>query len=109
MVEGSEVLRAYKKEAFHIAKKDYELHSGDKLKTYVANAPKLPNWNAKGLKKLADIVDLVDLPNTFNLGFGWVVIVPKSQVEAACAAGCGGVVIGELDSTGEVKVDWKFA
>ena len=46
MVEGSEVLRAYKKEAFHVAKKDFELHSGDKLKTYVANAPKLPNWNA---------------------------------------------------------------
>ncbi len=70
---------------------------------------KLPDWDAKGLEKLADIVDLADLPNTFNLGFGWVIIVPKSQVEAACAAGCGGVVIGELDSTGEVKVDWKFA
>lgn len=44
MVEGSEVLFAYKKEAFNIEKKDSELHDGDKLKSYVANAPKLPNW-----------------------------------------------------------------
>lgn len=45
MVDGSEVLRAYKKEAFHVAKKDYELKDGEKLKTYVATSPKLSNWN----------------------------------------------------------------
>ena len=45
MVEGSEALRAYKKEAFHVAKKDFELKEGKRLKTYVANAPKLTNWN----------------------------------------------------------------
>ena len=45
MVEGSEILFAYKKEAYTIEKRDSELHDGDKLKSYVATAPKLPNWN----------------------------------------------------------------
>jgi hypothetical protein len=44
MVEGSEILRAYKKEAYNVEKKDYELTDGDKLKTYEGHAPKLPNW-----------------------------------------------------------------
>lgn len=46
MVEGSEILPAYKKEAFSIEKKDYELAEGDKLKTYVSHAPRPNNWNA---------------------------------------------------------------
>lgn len=45
MVEGSEVLQAYKKEAYNIEKKDFELNDGDKLKTYVAKSPKLVNHN----------------------------------------------------------------
>ncbi len=45
MVPGSEILLAYKKEASSVEKKDYELVEGNKLKTYVAQAPKLPNWN----------------------------------------------------------------
>lgn len=45
MVDGSEVLKAYKKEAYNIEKKDYELNEGDRLKTWVAHAPKLSNWN----------------------------------------------------------------
>ena len=45
MVEVSEVLQAYKKEAYSIEKKDFELKDGDKLKTYIATSPKLPTWN----------------------------------------------------------------
>ena len=45
MVQGSEVLMAYKKEAYNVEKKDYELVEGQKLKTYVAHSPKLQNWN----------------------------------------------------------------
>jgi hypothetical protein len=44
MVEGSEILQAYKKEAYNVEKKDFELNDGDKLKTYIGYAPKLPNW-----------------------------------------------------------------
>lgn len=35
----------YKKEAYNIEKKDYELTDGQRLKSYVAHSPKLPNWN----------------------------------------------------------------
>jgi len=45
MVFGSEILQAYKKEAFNVEKKDFELTEGQRLKTYVAHAPKLANWN----------------------------------------------------------------
>lgn len=44
---GNEVLLAYKKEAYNVEKKDFELYEGQKLKNYVvAHAPKLSNWNA---------------------------------------------------------------
>ena len=46
MIEGSEILTAYKKEAYNIEKKDFVLNDGDKLKAYSAHAPKLPNFNA---------------------------------------------------------------
>lgn len=46
MMEGSEILTAYKKEAYNVEKKDYSLTDGDKLKSYTGHAPKLPNWNA---------------------------------------------------------------
>ena len=45
MVEGSEILYAYKIEAYNIEKKDYELTDGDKLKTYVGKSPRLWNFN----------------------------------------------------------------
>jgi hypothetical protein len=46
MVSGSEVLMAYRKEAFYIEKRDYEINDTTKLNTWVATSPKLPNWNA---------------------------------------------------------------
>lgn len=46
MIDGSEILSAYKKEAYSIEKRDFDLVDGDKLKAYSAHSPKLPNWNA---------------------------------------------------------------
>ena len=45
MVSGSEVLSAYKKEAYNFKKVDEELTDNTRLKTYVLNSPKLSNWN----------------------------------------------------------------
>jgi hypothetical protein len=46
MVPGSEILSAYKKEAYNIEKQDFVLNDNDLLKTYpMAMSPKLPNWN----------------------------------------------------------------
>jgi hypothetical protein len=41
MVDGSEILQAYKKEAFNIEKKDFEIEENFRLRTYVAQSPKL--------------------------------------------------------------------
>jgi hypothetical protein len=45
MVDGSEVLQAYKKEAYNVDKYDFELTDSQKLKTYVDKAPRLANHN----------------------------------------------------------------
>ena len=45
MVSGSEILSAYRKEAFNIEKRDIELTDGNRLKTFVSHAPKLSNSN----------------------------------------------------------------
>lgn len=44
MVPGSEVLTAYKKETYSVKKVDHDLHEKDKLKTFVSQSPRLPNW-----------------------------------------------------------------
>ena len=45
MVAGSEILSAYKKEAYSVKKADEELTDNTRLKTYVIKSPKLSNWN----------------------------------------------------------------
>jgi len=50
-------------------------------------------------------IDEHDMFNTFNMGVGMIVIVPKADVDAAIAAlDCGAYVIGEIVS-GEEKVE----
>ena len=44
MLPGSEALIGYKKESYNFEKKDADLADGQKLKTWVAHSPKLPNW-----------------------------------------------------------------
>jgi hypothetical protein len=44
MAPGDEVLMAYKKEAYNVKKVDHDLNERQKLKTYVTQAPRLPNW-----------------------------------------------------------------
>ena len=49
-------------------------------------------------------IDEHDMFNTFNMGVGMIVVVPKADVDAAIAAlDCGAYVIGEI-VTGEEKV-----
>jgi hypothetical protein len=44
VAEGSDAVVAYKNEAFNYEKVDYELKEGERLKTYLAHAPKLGHW-----------------------------------------------------------------
>ena len=67
----------------------------------------IPKWNLPGIEKLYRHVDAEDRFHTFNMGIGWVAIVAESDVEAALAAGPGGVLIGRMVPEEGVRVRVK--
>lgn len=64
----------------------------------------IPEWKLGAVPKVLKHVDPADAVNTFNMGFGWVVIVPAAQKEAALACGLKGREIGVITSRHGVKV-----
>ncbi|MEM7011585.1 MAG: phosphoribosylformylglycinamidine cyclo-ligase, partial [Verrucomicrobiota bacterium] len=62
----------------------------------------VPAWKLGAIPKVLYHCDMNDAPNTFNLGFGWVAIVPPDQSDAALACGPGATVLGEIDDSGSV-------
>lgn len=56
----------------------------------------IPKWQLPGIDKLLAHVDDEDRFHTFNMGIGWVAIVAPEDADAACAAGPGGTVLGEI-------------
>lgn len=64
----------------------------------------VPRWNLGAVQKVLAHCDAADAPNTFNLGFGWVSIVPPEEADAALACGPGATILGEIDDTGVVSV-----
>lgn len=67
----------------------------------------IPKWNLPGIEKLYLHVDTEDRFHTFNMGIGWVAIVAESDVDAALAAGPGGVLIGRMVPEEGVRVRVK--
>jgi phosphoribosylformylglycinamidine cyclo-ligase len=67
----------------------------------------IPKWNLPGIEKLYRHVDAEDRFHTFNMGIGWVAIVAESDVDAAFAAGPGGVLIGRMVPEEGVRVRVK--
>ncbi|MCF7667573.1 MAG: phosphoribosylformylglycinamidine cyclo-ligase [Akkermansiaceae bacterium] len=67
----------------------------------------IPKWNLPGIEKLYLHVDAEDRFHTFNMGIGWVAIVTESDVDAALAAGPGGVLIGRMVPEEGVRVRVK--
>ena len=66
---------------------------------------KVPHWKNDVVQKILAHADPKDAFKTFNMGFGWVAIVGPDDVENALACGAGGVVLGELDGSGEVTTE----
>ena len=64
----------------------------------------IPRWELPGIDKLLAHVDAEDRFHTFNMGIGWVAIVPADQADAILAAGPGGTVLGRLVDTEGVRV-----
>jgi phosphoribosylformylglycinamidine cyclo-ligase len=67
----------------------------------------IPKWNLPGIEILYRHVDAEDRFHTFNMGIGWVAIVAESDVDAALAAGPGGVLIGRMVPEEGVRVRVK--
>jgi len=67
----------------------------------------IPKWHLPGIEKLYRHVDAEDRFHTFNMGIGWVAIVAESDVDAALAAGPGGVLIGRMVPEEGVRVRVK--
>jgi phosphoribosylformylglycinamidine cyclo-ligase len=64
----------------------------------------LPRWDNAPVQKVLAHVDEEDRFHTFNMGIGWVAIVAPGDVEQACGAGPGGVVLGEVNPREGVRV-----
>ena len=56
----------------------------------------VPFWENEPVQKLLAHTDSEDRFHTFNMGIGWVAVVDPADADAACAAGPGGVVLGEI-------------
>ncbi len=66
----------------------------------------VPAWELGAVPKVLAHCDKSDVANTFNLGFGWVAIVPPEQAGAALSCGPGAVNLGEVNDSGKVRVDF---
>ncbi len=67
----------------------------------------IPYWENPVAQKILSHADEEDRFHTFNMGLGWVVIVDPADVDAACAAGPGGSVIGTVRAGDGITVKVK--
>lgn len=65
----------------------------------------IPRWELGAVGKVLSFVEDAEAVKTFNMGWGWIVIVPADQDEAAASIQDGARIIGEVDSSGTVKVE----
>ena len=64
----------------------------------------IPEWTLGAIPKVLHYVDRADRLNTFNMGFGWVVIVPAAHQAAALACGLHGQLLGTISPHHGVRV-----
>jgi phosphoribosylformylglycinamidine cyclo-ligase len=64
----------------------------------------IPRWNLGAVGKVLAFVADEEAVNTFNMGWGWVAIVPADQADAATAFHPGARMIGTITTSGHVKV-----
>lgn len=64
----------------------------------------IPRWELGAVGKVLAFVEDQEAVKTFNMGWGWIVVVPADQAEEAVAFHEGAMIIGEVDSSGSVNV-----
>lgn len=65
----------------------------------------IPRWKLGAIPKVLAFVEDAEAVNTFNMGWGWVAVVPAAQADAAAAFHPGARVLGEITASGEVSVE----
>ena len=70
-------------------------------------ALEIPAWKGEAVEKLLSHVEFQEAVNTFNMGFGWVVIVSPEDADVALAAGEGSLILGEIGESSGVSVTLK--
>lgn len=75
------------------------------LKRGLGCSLKISFWQNDVVQKVLHHADQRDAIDTFNMGLGWVAIVSPDQVDATLNCGTGATVIGEMDGSGEVRVE----
>ncbi len=64
----------------------------------------IPRWELGAVGKILQFVEDAEALNTFNMGWGWVAIVPDPDAESAVEFHPGAIKLGNVNSSGEVKV-----
>ena len=64
----------------------------------------IPRWELGAVGKILSFIEDAEAIKTFNMGWGWIVIIPAEQAEEAAGFHDGALVIGEVDSSGSVNV-----
>jgi len=64
----------------------------------------IPAWNLGAIPKVLAHCDAAGVIDTFNMGWGWVVIVPAADREKALAAGPGARELGVITAQHGVRV-----
>lgn len=65
----------------------------------------IPRWELGAVQKVLQHIEDQEAVNTFNMGWGWVAIVPASDADKAVAAHPRAKKLGEVTDSGKVLVD----
>lgn len=68
----------------------------------------LPEWKNPAARRLVDALRLEDAVHTFNMGVGWMIVVPPGGADRVCGLLPEAVRLGTItaDETIDVKVPW---
>lgn len=65
----------------------------------------IPEWKGGPWEKVLEHIETSEAINTFNMGWGWIVVVSPEDVQKALSAHSGAAILGEVTSSDGVDVE----
>jgi phosphoribosylformylglycinamidine cyclo-ligase len=65
----------------------------------------IPRWELGAVGRILSFVEDAEAIKTFNMGWGWIVVLSAAEAEAAASFHEGARVIGEVNDSGTVEVE----